>query len=152
VRVTDADEVTVAAEFPAERSAGAVDGAASDRMIYTVLPAGATHVVVGDLTGLADAEAQGRIPRISLEGTQQVVPLRAHIAQVEKCSRSQLALNRQLIFLGIRYDVLVVERRRGTNGEEVCPVDRSVAVGERDGETLALYVARCPVNEWCNKF
>ena len=150
--ITDGDEIAIAAESPAERSTSAVDGATSDRMIDAIFTTGAAHRIVRDLARLANAQTQRGISRVSLKRGQQVMSLRANIADGQQSCRSELPLNRKLILLGVGQNIFMIESRRGADGQEVCPIDRRPCSGQRDGETLAFDVSCAAINKRSYEF
>src|SRR5258708_38946069 len=76
-----------------------------------------------------------------------MMPLCTDIAGREQGGRADLSLDRKLILLGIGQNIFVPKCRRGTDGQEVRPIDHRIGRLQRYWKSLALDVARTAVHE-----
>src|SRR5258708_19290998 len=121
-RFSAGNEIAIAAEVLAERSAGA-NLAASHGMECSCFTVGSADPAIRNLLGLADAEADGRIAGVRLEGREQMMPLGSNIARLDQSGLAQLSFDRQLILLRIGQNISVPEGGRGADRQEIRPID-----------------------------
>src|SRR6476660_1679070 len=78
--------------------------------------------------------------------------LRSYIAHSEQRSSAELPRNRELVLFGVSQNIFVIERRRSSDRQKVCPVDWSIFVRQWHWKALALDISRATINKWRHKF
>src|ERR1700691_1765899 len=87
-----------------------------------------------------------------------MVPLRSNVTGGHNRCPSQLPLHRSFILFGVRQNVFVIERRRGSDWDVGGPVDRSVRMAGRgtgrwrgNWEGLEFVITRATIYVWSDE-
>ena len=108
VRVCGIGSIGVAAEIGPERTARSVDDRAIRPRVDTQLTARSTLRRTRQDSASTQAEAKRGIAGIRLALRDQLVALRPHIGQRERCRSAQLPLDTEVVMLGVGYRVVNV--------------------------------------------
>src|SRR5438477_5169418 len=80
-----------------------------------------------------------------------MVTLRADVARCQQGCWPELSFDGELIFLGIRQDILVPKRGRGSDRQVICPVDHRAGRGQGDWKSLPFNVSTAAVYKRSDK-
>src|SRR5882724_8170354 len=77
--------------------------------------------------------------------------LSSYVASLDQSCLADLPFNRQLILFGVGQNVSMPKSGRGTDGQEIRPIDRSIRRRKRHGKALSFDKARGAVHKRRNK-